>query len=117
VDRAALVLVLTRYLERARARARGAPRRPFGEHAPEVGERISRLLGLVDGFETPYSLELLATAHVAAHTEPVARTEADVVQRVVGWSPRKARLFTPRHVQLALARLGQEDLLPREWAA
>jgi O-acetyl-ADP-ribose deacetylase (regulator of RNase III) len=87
------------------------------EHAPEVDERISRLLRLVDGFETPYSLELLATAHFAAHSEPVAGTAADVVNRVAGWSPRKARLFTPPHVQLALARLGQEDLLPRDWAA
>jgi ABC-type thiamine transport system ATPase subunit len=33
---------------------------------PDDGARVDRLLSLVDGFETPYSLELLATVHFAA---------------------------------------------------
>lgn len=87
------------------------------EHAPQVEKRIARLLRLVDGFETSYSLELLATVHFAAHLDPAAETAVGVVERVSGWSPRKARLFTPSHVRLALTRLGEEDLLPPAWEA
>ncbi len=61
---------------------------------PGAASRISRLLDLVDGFESPYSLELLATAHFAAHLSPAASTAAEVAERVTSWNPRKARLFT-----------------------
>ena len=67
---------------------------------------------LVEGFESPYGMELLATAHwAAAHTDPVTSDPAVVSDRVAGWNLRKARLFTPHHVTVAMARLDRSGLL------
>lgn len=79
---------------------------------PEDVERLERLLALVDGFETPYSLELLATVHFAA-TQPSATADAEAIgERVAAWNLRKARLFTQHHVRVAAERLGEQGLLP-----
>lgn len=74
--------------------------------------RVAALLDLVDGFETPYSLELLATVHFAAVQEPPTAEPSELATRVVSWSLRKARLFTDRHVRLAAQRLAEHRLLP-----
>jgi O-acetyl-ADP-ribose deacetylase (regulator of RNase III) len=79
---------------------------------PEDAQRVAALLALVDGFETPYSVELLATVHFAASQGPVTGDPAVLADRVAGWSLRKARLFTEAHVHVAARRLGEHDLLP-----
>jgi O-acetyl-ADP-ribose deacetylase (regulator of RNase III) len=79
---------------------------------PEELARLSNLLDLVDGFETPYSLELLATVHFAAVQPPSSADPPVLAERVAGWSLRKARLFTERHVRVAAERLGAHGLLP-----
>lgn len=84
---------------------------------PGAGDRIARLLHLADGFETPYSLELLATAHFAAHLLPAASTTSEVAERIRTWNPRKAKLFTSSHTDVALQRLHDEQLLPSGWSA
>ncbi len=79
---------------------------------PDDAERVSALLALVDGFETPYSLELLATVHFAASQPPVSGDPKVLADRVAAWSLRKARLFTVEHVHLAARRLAEHELLP-----
>ncbi len=79
---------------------------------PDDQDRVDRLLELVDGFETPYSLELLATVHFAASQQPPTADPAVLADRVAAWSLRKARLFTEDHVHLAAQRLGEHRLLP-----
>jgi len=79
---------------------------------PDDQGRVDRLLDLVDGFETPYSLELLATVHFAASQHPPTADPAVLADRVAAWSLRKARLFTEDHVHLAARRLGEHQLLP-----
>jgi O-acetyl-ADP-ribose deacetylase (regulator of RNase III) len=75
-----------------------------------TAERVQRVLHLVAGFESPYGLELLATAHwVWTHTSD---TE-DVVNAVRAWSPRKEKLFTERDVTLALDTLAARGWGPR----
>lgn len=71
---------------------------------PETLERLERVAELIDGFESPYGLELLATTHWASVHEgaPSADDAAEVVR---AWSPRKERLFTPEHVSVAWERL------------
>jgi O-acetyl-ADP-ribose deacetylase (regulator of RNase III) len=80
--------------------------------SPEDAVRICKLLDFVEGFETPYSLELLATVHFAAVQEPPSADPSELADRVVAWSLRKARLFTDHHVRIAASRLGTFDLLP-----
>lgn len=73
---------------------------------PATIERFERVEHLMDGFETPYGLELLATTHwVAAHED--ADDPAAAAELVRAWSPRKRRLFTDEHVEVAWQRLDE----------
>lgn len=75
-------------------------------------DRLASLLRLVEGFETPYSLELLATVHFASGHSPETADPQALADRVASWSLRKARLFTAKHVALAAQRLAEMRLLP-----
>jgi hypothetical protein len=79
---------------------------------PTTLERFERVSDLIDGFESPYGLELLATTHWAATHDDAH--DADEAAEVVGkWSTRKERLFTPDHVRVAWQRLDQGGWLNR----
>lgn len=66
--------------------------------------RLTRVRELVEGFESAFGMELLATVHwLYAHEDPPASTE-DAVRRVHDWGARK-RQFTPRQIGLAVDRL------------
>lgn len=84
---------------------------------PDTAARMDRVARLIEGFESTYGLELLATVHWAAQREsdgsrrreplPVAQ-----VEQVVGsWNRRKSRLFTPRHIAKAYERLQNQGWL------
>ncbi len=110
-DRSAKVLDLAplTVTPQARAEAQGIV---GGE--PELTGLLDRLADLTDGFETPYSMELLGTVHMAAHASPVSVDVGEVRERVTAWTQRKARLFTEHHVAVALERLADRDLLPAQ---
>lgn len=75
----------------------------LGDH-PETRERYERVAELLDGFETPYGLELLATTHwVATHEH--ATTSSSAAEHVRAWSQRKQYLFTDEHIAVAWERL------------
>lgn len=80
---------------------------------PATAERIDKVLRLVEGFESAYALELLATVHwVADKEDPRAAEDAEAVARLVGeWSRRKKRMFRPEHVVTAWRRLREEGWL------
>jgi hypothetical protein len=65
---------------------------------------------LIDGFETPYGLELLATTHWVA-TRESAVNPRQAARFVRSWSDRKGRLFTDEHVAVAWERLEQHGWL------
>lgn len=75
----------------------------FLEGATETGERFDRVAELVEGFETPFGLELLATVHWVATREQPANSD-DVVKKVYDWGDRK-RQFSERQIQLAFGVL------------
>lgn len=79
----------------------------------QTRERIQRVLTLADGFESAYGLELLATVHWLACQDAVANDEA-IHARVREWSSRKARMFTPDHVRVALTALRQHGWLAEQ---
>ena len=58
---------------------------------------------LVEGFETPFGLELLATAHWVADNEN-ARTDQAIAEAFYAWNPRKAQ-FTHEQIEIAVGRL------------
>jgi O-acetyl-ADP-ribose deacetylase (regulator of RNase III) len=80
----------------------------FMQSYPETNARFGRVAELIDGFETPFGMELLATVHwVCAREGAVSDKEATI--RTYAWGERK-RAFTPE--QIALAR---EALLQQGW--
>jgi O-acetyl-ADP-ribose deacetylase (regulator of RNase III) len=88
-----------------------AARRLVNEEPADL-QRLTSLLGLVEGFETPYSLELLATVHFASRHERQTSDPTAISERVASWSLRKARMFSLKHVALASQRLAERNLLP-----
>ena len=84
--------------------------RSFLNDHPETLERYERVAQLIDGFETPYGLELLATTHWVAVRED-ADEPAAAARLVRGWSPRKGHLFTNDHIAVAWDRLAEGDWL------
>lgn len=66
-------------------------------------QRFDRVAQLIEGFESAFGMELLATVHWVA-TRDEAQTPEDAVKIVHDWNPRK-KMFEPRHIQLAWERL------------
>lgn len=72
----------------------------FLEHHPETRARFDKVAELVEGFESPFGLELLATVHWLIQHESAA-TVHEVVARTYAWSDRK-KCFSPRQIALAV---------------
>jgi O-acetyl-ADP-ribose deacetylase (regulator of RNase III) len=83
------------------------------EAADETRERIERVRELVEGFESAYGLELLATVHWAATRDVTTELDEEVVAVVTQWNSRKARLFPEERVRLALDHLRELGWLGR----
>ncbi|MBK8639617.1 MAG: macro domain-containing protein [Chromatiaceae bacterium] len=62
--------------------------------------RFERVAELVQGFETPFGLELLATVHWVMTRQGAASLDA-VVEHTYAWNDRK-RQFTPRQIGIAV---------------
>lgn len=71
--------------------------------------RLQRVAELIEGFETPYGMELLATVHWVAHHGGTDAEQA--IAAVHGWNPRKARIFRPEHIRTAWAHLARRNWL------
>jgi hypothetical protein len=72
----------------------------------ETAGRLERVRRLIEGFETPYGMELLATVYWVAHSESAARNDAEEAVRLVQeWSGRKRRTFRPQHIRTAWGQL------------
>ncbi len=82
------------------------------EH-PETGARIERVMRLVEGFESAYALELLATVHWVLDHAGEGLEPDDVVTAVRSWSPRKGRMFTPDHIKVATEALQDRGWVPQ----
>lgn len=84
---------------------------------PETSARMDRVTRLIEGYESMYGLELLATVHWAAqraddgNRRPASLLLAEVEEVVVAWNRRKGRLFTPQHMAKAYERLRQQGWL------
>jgi O-acetyl-ADP-ribose deacetylase (regulator of RNase III) len=71
--------------------------------------RFDRVGKLVEGFETPFGLELLATVHWVVKREG-AVSEHDTISKVHSWSEQKKR-FSPRQISIAYNHLTQRGWL------
>ena len=86
------------------------------DHKAEVGEyvhtrlsarqieHIRQLLRLIDGYESAYALEVLASVAYVRSQEPGISLD-DTLQRIEGWSQRKRDLFKREHIEAAYRHL------------
>jgi hypothetical protein len=73
---------------------------------PDSRERLDAVTELIEGFETPYGMELLSSVHWVAREDPAGvRTGEEALARVRGWNERKQRLMEPEHIRIAWRRL------------
>ena len=74
--------------------------------------RLERVGNLIDGFETPYGMELLSSVHWVARREtPPARDAEEAIQALHRWNDRKRLMFRPDHVRVAWNRLQEQGWL------
>ncbi len=67
---------------------------------PVTKNRLDGVADLVEGFESPFGLELLATVHWLASEHPQAR-DAEIVGHTYAWNDRKKQ-FSERQIRVAL---------------
>ncbi len=82
----------------------------FLARSEDARERLDRVVGLIEGFETPYGMELLSTVHWVAVHESAASPEL-AAERAYAWSGRK-QMFSQEHIQLAWSVLERDGWLP-----
>ncbi|MFP4204126.1 MAG: macro domain-containing protein [Opitutales bacterium] len=71
---------------------------------PETLQRAEHVKDMIEGFETPYGLELLSSVHWVIQHEPEASVEK-TVDAVHSWNQRKAQLFPEKHIRIAWNRI------------
>ncbi len=75
----------------------------------EYLESIDRIQKLIDGFETPFGMELLSTVHWVAKNECNNIDALDeIVNAVHCWNRRKKDLFQYEHIRVAFGRLKKQ---------
>jgi len=84
----------------------------FLEQHEETSARINQVAKLIDGFETPFGMELLATVHWVAKTENSA-TLKTIIDRTYEWSEHKQK-FSPRQIEIATQRLYSDGWLNKQ---
>lgn len=78
----------------------------FLAHTAQTRERMERVAQLIEGFETPLGMELLATTHWVMANEPGARANLSAtVAGVQHWNTRKARVMGAPQIRAAWERL------------
>jgi O-acetyl-ADP-ribose deacetylase (regulator of RNase III) len=85
----------------------------FLEKYPDTKERLEKVSQLIQGFETPYGMELLATVHWLASNETpdVKSNYQAAVYGFESWNQRKRENFLPEHIKIAWERLKQQGWL------
>ena len=66
---------------------------------PDTTAHLERVADLINGFETPYGMELLSTVHWVV-TRDNARTLDETIQKTYDWNERKS-MFQEKHIRIA----------------
>jgi hypothetical protein len=75
-------------------------------------QRMQRVSMLIEGFETPYGMALLASVHwLATHEEPAVVNADQAIAGIHQWTGRKQKTFHPAHIQVAWQRLADHGLV------
>lgn len=78
-------------------------------------KRLNRVGTLIEGFETPYGMELLASVHWGAvHDQPPVQDAEQAIEAIHRWSERKRQMFRPEHIRIAWRHLDEQGWLAKE---
>lgn len=75
-------------------------------------ERLKKVRELIEGFESPYGLELLATVDYISQNEEIKDTD-EMISKIGEWTHRKKEIMKPFHIQVAHERL--KEYYHRQW--
>jgi hypothetical protein len=79
---------------------------------PETRVRLERVSKVIQGFETPYGMELLATVLWLSQEDPAVKSDYQTVVRGFAiWNKRKREHFRPEHIKIAWDRLQEQGWL------
>lgn len=67
-------------------------------------KRLSQVSDLIEGYQSPYAVELLASVDFILAADPTATPE-QVRQSIAGWSNRKSKMFQPWQIKTAMEHL------------
>ena len=81
----------------------------FLESHPQTTDRLKRVSGLIEGFESSFGLELLSTVHWVASQHPTCSND-EIVEHTHASSPHKKQ-FSERHIHEALGLLRNKGWL------
>jgi O-acetyl-ADP-ribose deacetylase (regulator of RNase III) len=73
---------------------------------PDTLSRFDKVAALVEGFESPFGLELLSTTHWIMNKEAVSSVD-EVIEHTYAWNNRKQK-FVPRQIALAANALSSK---------
>jgi O-acetyl-ADP-ribose deacetylase (regulator of RNase III) len=77
----------------------------------QTSQRFNRVSDLIEGFETPFGMELLATVHWVG-TREQATTLDEAISKTYAWNRRK-QMFEKQHIQIAWNILHKKGWLTR----
>jgi O-acetyl-ADP-ribose deacetylase (regulator of RNase III) len=81
----------------------------FLQDYQETVKRLGKVSRLIEGFETPYGMELLSTVHWLAQENPEVQKDSSLaVKGFKSWSEHKKQTFHPTHIEVAWSRLHDE---------
>jgi hypothetical protein len=79
----------------------------------DVKARFDRVSNLIEGFETPYGMELISSVHwvITQENELASNDPEAAIFGVHTWSPRKRCMFTAEHIRIAWNQLNERGWL------
>lgn len=76
--------------------------------------RLSEVAALIEGYETPFGMELLSTVHwVATHDAEAGTSDEEAVRAVHAWNTRKATTMKPEQIRAAWSHLKDQGWLSK----
>ncbi len=75
-------------------------------HHPGSRLRVARVSEVIDGFESAYALQLLATVQWMVRHVPEAANDLAITVRAIGeWTTHDPRMYTEEHIRIAWSAL------------
>jgi O-acetyl-ADP-ribose deacetylase (regulator of RNase III) len=76
----------------------------------EAFEKVRKLSLLIEGYESPYGMELLSSVHFLAVHE-AHETETEIVSAIQSWNDHKNSQFSPDAIKTAYERLKEDSFI------